>query len=105
MGKLSGRHGASLRPLSPRGIRCVQVLLAETGAWLEVTLNRPSALNSLTTSMVDAMTSRLITLVRSRSPVRGVLLRGAGSRVRCGTTSTTPQLPARSCSNLPCGHL
>jgi hypothetical protein len=72
-----------LKPFDPRDLRFrLQVRLATKGAWLEVTLDRPSALNALNADMVDAITAAYRSLVQTDSPVRGILLQGGGDRVR-----------------------
>lgn len=58
------------------------VLTELTGSILEITLNRPKALNSLTVEMVDAISQALEEAAKV-DDIRLVLLRGAGDRGFC----------------------
>jgi hypothetical protein len=98
--------GRLTRPSEPGGL-CfrLQVRLEEKRSWLEVTLNRPSALNALNTEMVDAITAGYKSLVQAGSPVRGILLQGGGDRVcilllfvpRFTCACRTPHRPGTLC--------
>ncbi len=59
-----------------------QVLLDEQGALGRITLNRPKALNSLTSEMVRAITTALEDW-RDADRIRAVLIEGAGDRGLC----------------------